>query len=138
MAELAGKLKSEFGGTHYAQYGSLFVAKVAVDSGKLDDAVAELKAVMDKPADATLGELARQRLARVLAAQGKVEEGLKLLDGDADKAYLYPRGAQGRPAGAAQAHRRGPRGLRESQAVAARRRCRRCPAELDDLSKGEA
>ncbi|MDO2286185.1 tetratricopeptide repeat protein, partial [Escherichia coli] len=72
--------------THYAQYGSLFVAKVAVDSGKLDDAVAELKAVMDKPADATLGELARQRLARVLAAQGKVEEGLKLLDGDADKA----------------------------------------------------
>ena len=58
MAELAGKLKSEFGGTHYAQYGSLFVAKVAVDSGKLDDAVAELKAVMDKPADATLGELA--------------------------------------------------------------------------------
>lgn len=53
VAELAGKLKSEFGGTHYAQYGSLFVAKVAVDSGKLDDAVAELKAVMDKPADAT-------------------------------------------------------------------------------------
>ncbi|WP_163341623.1 tetratricopeptide repeat protein, partial [Escherichia coli] len=47
VAELAGKLKREFGGTHYAQYGSLFVAKVAVDSGKLDDAVAELKAVMD-------------------------------------------------------------------------------------------
>ncbi len=91
VAELAGKLKSEFGGTHYAQYGSLFVAKVAVDSGKLDDAVAELKAVMDKPADATLGELARQRLARVLAAQGKVEEGLKLLDGDADKAYVSTR-----------------------------------------------
>ena len=130
MAELAGKLKSEFGGTHYAQYGSLFVAKVAVDSGKLDDAVAELKAVMDKPADATLGELARQRLARVLAAQGKVEEGLKLLDGDADKAYVSIREelrgdllvqlkrtdeARARPT--------------RSQAVAARRRCRRCPAD---------
>jgi predicted negative regulator of RcsB-dependent stress response len=31
VAELAGKLKSDFGGTHYAQYGSLFVAKVAVE-----------------------------------------------------------------------------------------------------------
>jgi hypothetical protein len=63
VAELAGKLKSEFGGSAYAQYGSLFVAKVAVDTGKLDDAAAELKAVLDKPADATLGEIARQRLA---------------------------------------------------------------------------
>jgi predicted negative regulator of RcsB-dependent stress response len=37
--------QSEFGGSAYAQYGSLFVAKVAVDSGKLDDAAAELKAM---------------------------------------------------------------------------------------------
>ncbi|MGQ7815421.1 YfgM family protein [Metapseudomonas furukawaii] len=91
VAELAGKLKSDFGGTHYAQYGSLFVAKVAVESGKLDDAATELKAVLDKPADATLGELARQRLARVLAAQGKADEALKLLEGDADKAFLASR-----------------------------------------------
>ena len=91
VAELAGKLKSDFGGTHYAQYGSLFVAKVAVEAGKLDDAAAELKAVLDKPADATLGELARQRLARVLAAQGKAEDALKLLEGDADKAFAASR-----------------------------------------------
>ena len=38
VSDLAGKLNSEFGGSAYAQYGSLFVAKVAVDSGKLDDA----------------------------------------------------------------------------------------------------
>ena len=91
VAELATKLKTDFGGTHYAQYGSLFVAKVAVESGKLDDAAAELKAVVDKPADATLGELARQRLARVLAAQGKVDDALKLLEGDAGKAFLASR-----------------------------------------------
>lgn len=91
VAELAGKLTSEYGGTPYAQYGRLFVAKVAVDAGKLDDAVSELKAVVDKPADATLGELARQRLARVLAAQGKAEEGLKLLDGAVDKAFVANR-----------------------------------------------
>ena len=87
VADLSGKLKNEFGGSAYAQYASLFVAKVAVESGKLDDAAAELKSVLDKPADATLGEIARQRLARVLAAQNKVEDGLKLLEGDADKAF---------------------------------------------------
>ena len=81
VSELAEKLNSEYAGTHYAQYGSLFVAKVAVEAGKLDDAATELKAVLDKPVDANLGELARQRLARVLAAQGKLEEGLKLWKG---------------------------------------------------------
>ena len=91
VAEIAGKLKSDFGGTPYAQYGSLFVAKVAVDTGKLDDAAAELKGVADKPATPTLGEIARQRLARVLAAQNKPEDALKLLDGQADKAFLAAR-----------------------------------------------
>ncbi|KAF1056896.1 MAG: hypothetical protein GAK44_00060 [Pseudomonas delhiensis] len=91
VAELANKLTTDYSGTPYAQYGRLFVAKVAVDSGKLDDAASELKSVVDKPVDSTLGELARQRLARVLAAQGKAEDGLKLLDGDADKAYVATR-----------------------------------------------
>ena len=91
VAELAGKLKTEFPGTHYSQYGSLLLAKVAVESGKLDDAATELKAVLDKPADSALAELARQRLARVMAAQGKAEEALKLLAGDADQAYLASR-----------------------------------------------
>jgi predicted negative regulator of RcsB-dependent stress response len=80
VVELASKLKTEFGGTAYAQYAGLFVAKLAVDSGKLDDAANELKAIVDKPFDDTLGELARQRLARVLSAQGKVDDGLKLLE----------------------------------------------------------
>jgi len=65
VADLAGKLNSEFGGSAYAQYGSLFVAKVAVDSGKLDDAASELKAIVAKPANPALGEIARQRLAQV-------------------------------------------------------------------------
>ena len=91
VADLAGKLKSEFGGSTYAQYGSLFVAKVAVDNGKLDDAASELKAITDKPANPTLGEIARQRLAQVLAAQNKADDALKLLDGDADKAFLATR-----------------------------------------------
>lgn len=91
VAELAGKLKTDHAGSHYAQYASLLLAKVAVEAGKLDDARAELQAIIDKPADATLGELARQRLARVLAAQDKTEDALKLLAGDADQAFVAAR-----------------------------------------------
>lgn len=91
VAELAGKLKADYAGSHYAQYASLLLAKVAVEAGKLDDARAELQAVIDKPADATLGELARQRLARVLAAQDKTEDALKLLAGDAEPAFVAAR-----------------------------------------------
>ncbi|MNN12912.1 hypothetical protein D3C81_1259210 [compost metagenome] len=140
MAELAGKLKSDFGGTHYAQYGSLFVAKVAVEAGKLDDAAAELKAVLDKPADATLGELARQRLARVLAAQGKAEDALKLLEGDADKAFLASReelkgdllAQLGRSDEAHAAYQKAKAALPEDAAVGG------LQMKLDDLAKGDA
>ncbi len=87
VAAISETLQKDFGGTAYAQYGSLFVAKVAVESGKPDDALIQLQAVLDKPADATLEELARQRLARVQASMGKVEEALKLLGGDAAPAF---------------------------------------------------
>ncbi|MFJ4065074.1 tetratricopeptide repeat protein [Pseudomonas sp. NPDC089996] len=140
VAELAGKLKSEFGGTAYAQYGSLFVAKVAVESGKLDDAAAELKGVLDKPADVTLGEISRQRLARVLAAQNKAEEALKLLDGDADKAFLASREELkgdllvqlGRGDDAHSAYEKAKAALSDEAAVGG------LQLKLDDLAKGDA
>ena len=140
VAELSGKLKNEFGGSAYAQYASLFVAKVAVESGKLDDAAAELKLVMDKPADATLGEIARQRLARVLAAQKKVEEALKLLEGDADQAFLASReelkgdllvqlGRAGEPHAA---YEKAKAALSDDAAIGG------LQLKLDDLAKGDA
>ncbi|MGE7992899.1 tetratricopeptide repeat protein [Pseudomonas sp. NPDC089554] len=140
VAELSGKLKNEFGGTAYAQYGSLFVAKVAVDSGKLDDAAAELKSVFDKPADVTLGEISRQRLARVLAAQGKAEEALKLLDGDADKAFLASREELkgdllvqlGRADDAHSAYEKAKAALSDDAAIGT------LQLKLDDLAKGDA
>lgn len=140
VAELSGKLKSEYGGSAYAQYGSLFVAKVAVDSDKLDDAAAELKAVLDKPADDTLAEIARQRLARVLAAQNKAEDALKLLDGDADKAYLASREELkgdllvqlGRANDAHGAYEKAKAALSDEAAVGG------LQIKLDDLAKGDA
>jgi predicted negative regulator of RcsB-dependent stress response len=140
VAELANTLKSDFAGTHYAQYGSLFVAKVAVESGKLDDAAAELQAIVDKPVDDTLAELARQRLARVLAAQDKVEEALKLLEGDADQAYLASREELkgdllvklGRSDDAYAAYVKAKAALAEEAAVGG------LQMKLDDLAKGDA
>ena len=140
VADIANKLKSEFGGTAYAQYGSLFVAKVAVDTGKLDDAAAELKLVTDKPASDTLGEIARQRLARVLAAQNKTEDALKLLEGDADKAFLASREELkgdllvqlGRTDDAYAAYQKAKSALSEEAAVGG------LQMKLDDLAKGDA
>jgi predicted negative regulator of RcsB-dependent stress response len=140
VAELASKLKSDFSGSHYAQYGSLFVAKVAVESGKLDDAATELQAIVDKPVDDTLAELARQRLARVLATQDKVEEALKLLEGDADQAYLASREELkgdllvklGRSDDAYAAYAKAKAALAEEAAVGG------LQMKLDDLAKGDA
>jgi predicted negative regulator of RcsB-dependent stress response len=139
VAELAGRLKSDFAGSHYAQYGSLFVAKVAVESGKLDDAAAELQAIVDKPVDDTLAEVARQRLARVLGAQDKDEEALKLLEGDADQAYLASREELrgdllvklGRSDEAYAAYVKAKAALAEEAAVGG------LQMKLDDLAKGD-
>lgn len=140
VAELANRLKNDFADSHYAQYGSLFVAKVAVESGKLDDAVAELQAIVAKPVDATLGELARQRLARVLAAQEKAEEALKLLEGEVDQAYLASREELkgdllvrlGRSDDAHAAYLKAKAALAEDAAVGG------LQMKLDDLAKGDA
>ncbi|MGH8416020.1 MAG: YfgM family protein [Pseudomonas sp.] len=140
VAEIAGKLKSDFGGTAYAQYGSLFVAKVAVETGKLDDAANELKAVSDKPVNPTLGEIARQRLARVLAAQNKAEDALKLLDGQVDKSFEAAREELrgdllvqlGRTDDAYAAYKKAKAALSEQSAVGG------LQMKLDDLAKGDA
>lgn len=140
VAELAGRLKSEYAGSHYAQYGSLFVAKVAVDADKLDDAITELQAVVDKPADATLGELARQRLARILAAQEKADAALALLDGDVEAAFLASREELkgdllvqlGRTDDAHAAYQKAKGALAEDAAVGG------LQMKLDDLAKGDA
>lgn len=140
VARLGNLLKKEFAGTHYAQYGSLFVAKVAVEGGRLDEAADELQGVVDKPADETLGELARQRLARVLAAQDKAEQALKLLEGEADKAFAASREELrgdllvqlGRTDEAHAAYSKAKAALSEEAAIGG------LQLKLDDLARGEA
>ena len=140
LVDLSTKLNNDFGGSAYAQYGRLFVAKAAVDEGKLDDAVAELKVVVDKPVNPTLGEVARQRLAQVLAAQNKAEDALKLLDGEADKAFAASREELkgdlmvqlGRRDDAFAAYQKAKAALSDDAAVGG------LQIKLDDLAKGDA
>ena len=140
VSRLGNLLKKDFAGTHYAQYGSLFVAKVAVESGRLDEAASELRAIVDKPADKTLDELARQRLARVLAAQGKADEAIKLLDGKVDAAFVASREELrgdllvqlGRNDEAYAAYSKAKESLSQDAAIGG------LQMKLDDLARGEA
>lgn len=140
VSRLGNLLQKEFSGSHYAQYGSLFVAKVAVETGRLDEAAAELQRVLDKPADKTLEELARQRLARILAAQDKAEEGLALLKGEAVEAFGASREELrgdllvklGRPDEAHAAYSKAKELLSQDAAIGG------LQLKLDDLARGEA
>jgi len=140
VSRLGNLLKKDFAGTHYAQYGSLFAAKVAVESGRLDEAASELRAIVDKPADKTLDELARQRLARVLAAQDKADEAIKLLDGKVDAAFVASREELrgdllvqlGRNDEAHAAYSKAKESLSQDAAIGG------LQMKLDDLARGEA
>lgn len=91
VAKLLAELKKVNESSAYAQYAGLLAAKVAVDNNQLDDASLELNAILAKPANDTLAELARQRLARVLLAQDKAEQALQLLDAKVAPAFAATR-----------------------------------------------
>lgn len=91
VLKLAETLKTEHADSAYAAFASLFVAKLAVEEDKLDDAAAELDKLINSKADEQIKEIARLRLARVKGAQDKAEEGLALLEGEADSAYAAVR-----------------------------------------------
>ena len=76
----ADQLKQQYGDSGYAQLSALLKAKLAVDTGDLDQAAAELQWVLDNnPAD-DLKLLATLRLARVEAARGNFDKALAMLE----------------------------------------------------------
>ena len=111
-----------------------------MESGRLDEAASELRTIVDKPADKTLDELARQRLARVLAAQGKADEAIKLLDGKVDAAFVASREELrgdllvqlGRNDEAHAAYSKAKESLSQDAAIGG------LQMKLDDLARGEA
>ncbi len=91
VAKLLAEIKKVKADNAYAQYAGLLAVKVAVDTNQFDDAVLELNAILAKPANDTLQELARQRLARVLLAQHQAEQALQLLDAKVQPAFVATR-----------------------------------------------
>ena len=87
-----------------------------------------------------LEELARQRLARILAAQDKAEEGLALLDGEAVEAFAASREELrgdllvklGRHDEAHAAYSKAKESLSQDAAIGG------LQLKLDDLARGEA
>ena len=76
---LATELKKDFPDTPYADQADLMLARLAVDSGELANAVEPLTRVMNDSKDEELRNIARLRLARVLIDQKKPDEALNLL-----------------------------------------------------------
>lgn len=140
VAQLLTQLKAVNNDNAYAQYGRLLAVKVAVDNNQLDDAALALQEVLDKPANDTLEELARQRLARVLLAQEQAEKALVILEGKALPAFQATRDElRGdtlvilkRPAEAKAAY------LQAKQALAADAAAGSLLMKLDDLSEKDA
>ncbi len=84
---IADKLKADFAATPYAAQGLLRIAQHAVEKGRFDEALPPLAWVSEHSEDKVLKPLAELRQARVLSQQGKFDEAVKLLDGNADESY---------------------------------------------------
>ncbi|MEJ6655480.1 MAG: tetratricopeptide repeat protein [Pseudomonas sp.] len=77
-AELAETLRKDYPGTRYASFAALMQARLAVEAEDFAAAETLLRDVVEDGSDEALQEVARQRLARVLAQLERAEEGLAL------------------------------------------------------------
>ncbi|MGQ0699451.1 MAG: YfgM family protein [Panacagrimonas sp.] len=84
--KIADTLAKDHKGSPYAASAALQLAQKAVEQDKLDEAATRLAWVVENSADEALVGVAKLRRARVLLAQGKHDEALKLLD-DSGAAY---------------------------------------------------
>src|ERR1700723_4794023 len=77
--QLADDLIRDYAGSPYADQARLTLARLDVDEGQLDKALAPLTQVMDGSKDSELQQIARMRLARILTDHGKPDEAIKTL-----------------------------------------------------------
>lgn len=87
LVTAAERLRDDYGSTTYAALGALAAARAAVDAGEPEAAAEWLRWAMDNGDGAKLGYVARGRLARLEAANGRIDEGLALLDIDPPPAW---------------------------------------------------
>ncbi len=82
VRQVADGLIKQYPTSPYADQAQLVLARLSVDSGKPDDAIAPLTQVETHSKDAELRHIARLRLARVLTALGRPDDAIKTLAED--------------------------------------------------------
>lgn len=84
---LSESLLTQHKSSLYADLAALAQAKIAVDDKDYASAATTLRRVVETSTDAPTASIARLRLAKVLAADGKVDEALGLLNTTAGAAF---------------------------------------------------
>lgn len=87
MKTLAVELKTEYAGSSYADFGALFLARFAVEEGSFDQAVTELKTLIEDSKQEPVKYTAQVRLAQVLMQQEKLDEALAIVSTTPNAAY---------------------------------------------------
>jgi predicted negative regulator of RcsB-dependent stress response len=77
--QIADGLIKDYASSPYADQAQLTLARLDVDEGQMDKALAPLTQVMNESKDTELRQIARLRLARVQIGQGKSDEAIKTL-----------------------------------------------------------
>ncbi|MCO1333835.1 tetratricopeptide repeat protein [Microbulbifer sp. OS29] len=84
---VAEQLKEDFTKRIYASQAALRLAAIAAESNDLETAQQQLQWAIDNTDETSLELLAKRRLAAVLAARGKPDDALKLLEGTIPPAF---------------------------------------------------
>lgn len=87
IADEAQKLRDSYSQTPYAPLGAMAAARAAVEHDKAPAAEDWLTWAMNNANDTNVQDLARARLARVVSAEGRHDDALKLLSAEVPKAY---------------------------------------------------
>ncbi len=85
--QIADGIITDYPSSPYADQAQLTLARIDVDGGQLDKAIAPLTQVMDNSKDTELRQIARLRLARVQSDQGKPDEAIKTLSAPMPAAF---------------------------------------------------
>ena len=78
--EFANQILNEYSSTSYALFSHLLLAKLDVENNDYQSATKHLQWVIDNANEKEFELLARLRLARILLAENKPEESLKILE----------------------------------------------------------
>lgn len=84
----ANQLVTDYGNTIYADAARLTLAKILVNHDKLSQAEAQLQYVADNSKVKSLQQIAKIRLARIMASQKEYDTALSVLSSLNDKSYL--------------------------------------------------